>query len=510
MERRLLAVGLTLGILGSVPENVVADPEPIYEGKALVAWEAALKHKDTRVRFDAAFTLSKVGAPRELLTPVIAAVKDEDSAVRCLAIETLSRSAIEDPATVAALLGALKDKQILVRIEAEAALGRLPYPTVRAGRGPLLAASQDKNPMVRRVAGATTLLTGELAQGEQSQKAALKATPEDDHLRFGLGILQFVRGVERLGQALYKYGARSDNTNIPFLRLPVPKNPDPAPVNYAALRSLFDDFIRDLAAAEATLALVTDDQVKLPLRLADIRLDLTGGGKPTDRLIDIMKKVMQQEFTFLKTNPTFLVCFDRGDVAWLRAYCHLLMAMLDSYLAFDTEIEFDREASQLFAKPEKRSKGNKTREELLVKEPARLGRFRQHLLQVCALNHETWKFIRAEIDDDHEWLPNPKQRGVLGLPVRDDMINAWLRMIDELEALLNGKKLLPLNLFLDTGGKMLNVKVLLDDPPERFNSKVPFADKYLEKGVAVDFMLVFNLVQVFGDPMMMRYAVWFN
>ena len=45
---------------------------------------------------------------------------------------------------------------------------------------------------------------------------------------------------------------------------------------------------------------------------------------------------------------------------------------------------------------------------------------------------------KAETDDDHEWLPNPKQKGALGLPVRDEMIDAWLAMMAELEVLLNG------------------------------------------------------------------------
>jgi hypothetical protein len=80
---------------------------------------------------------------------------------------------------------------------------------------------------------------------------------------------------------------------------------------------------------------------------------------------------------------------------------------------------------------------------IAVKGPARLGRLRKHLLEVVKLNRETWRYIRAETDDDHEWLPNPKQKGVIGLPVRDEMIDAWLEMMGELEALLDGKTTLP-------------------------------------------------------------------
>src|SRR4029079_229014 len=80
------------------------------------------------------------------------------------------------------------------------------------------------------------LHSGELAKGEQALEAALATNPRDDQIRFGLGMLKFVRGVERLGQSLYEYGVKSESTDIPFLRLPVPKNPEPAPITYTALR----------------------------------------------------------------------------------------------------------------------------------------------------------------------------------------------------------------------------------------------------------------------------------
>src|SRR5262249_12535087 len=143
-----------------------------------------------------------------------------------------------------------------------------------------------------------------------------------------------------------------------------------------------------------------------------------------------------------------------------------------------------------------------------------LSRFRKHMLQVCALNRETWRFIRAETDDDHEWLPNPKQKGVLGLPVRDEMIDGWLAMIDELEQMLNGKKLLPVQILWQTNGKGLNLKTLLEDPPEKFDfaaiEKRGPAAKYLEKGDAVNLNVLFRLSGVFGDTLSVAYAAWFN
>src|SRR5262249_4764225 len=110
------------------------------------------------------------------------------------------------------------------------------------------------------------LHSGKLIEGEQTLEAALAKAPQDDQLRFGLGFLRVVRPVERLGQSLHEYGAKPGRAWGMLIQIPVPNNPDPAPISYRMMRRMLDDFSRDLGAAEQTLAGVTDDQVKLPLR----------------------------------------------------------------------------------------------------------------------------------------------------------------------------------------------------------------------------------------------------
>ncbi|HEX4131915.1 MAG TPA: hypothetical protein VHZ24_17920 [Pirellulales bacterium] len=364
------------------------------------------------------------------------------------------------------------------------------------------------------------LYAGNLAEGQRALEAALAADAGDDTARFGLGVLQIVRGVERLGQSLHKYGVKTEHNNVPFLRLPVPPNDAPSPISYADLRRMLDDFDRDLAAAEATLSKVTSDDVKLPLRLALIRLDLTGSGHAGDKLIDILKKItMRQQFAFLDDNPEFLVAFDRGDVAWLRAYCHLLMGMLDAYLAFDAERLFQLTAQEMFAKPkgvfagdadERRERWSEISRETRFQEPRRLGQFRRHFVAITTLNDETWKYIRAETDDDHEWLPNPKQTGVLGLPVRDEMIDAWLAGMTEARKLFDGERTLPP--FLARGDKRLNLKIFLDDPPAKIVGVglEPLDDKYFTDEPPVDFDVLGRFFAVMNDPMAVAYAAWFN
>ena len=369
------------------------------------------------------------------------------------------------------------------------------------------------------------LHSGQLARGEQVLEAALAEDAGNGQLRFGLAVLQLVRGVERLGQLLHEYACLPDNDAL-FIRIPVPHNPDPSEITYPAFRRMLEGFRSDLATVESTLAGIKADEVSLPLRLADIRLDLTGKGEASERFIEILNKLLGPNFRLQADNPEFLVCFDRGDVAWLRAYCHLLMGTIDLNLAFDTESEFDLRADQRFAKPkyrfagtpgERREKWGAT-EQLKVTEPARLGHFRRHMLKVCELNRETWSFIRAERDNDHEWLPNPKQTGVLRMPVTDRMIDAWLSMVTEVEGLFDGRKAVPallMELLSPTTNKRMNLKRFLDDPPDEIDIARIRRDGIREKYVdaTLPYVNIATFVRVFGlfqRPMMVGYAVWFN
>src|SRR5262249_50304168 len=55
-----------------------------------------------------------------------------------------------------------------------------------------------------------------------------------------------------------------------------------------------------------------------------------------------------------------------------------------------------------------------------------------------------WKSAMAETDDDLEWIPNPRQKGMLpNLQVTQEMIDGWMGFLDEAQAILEGKKLIP-------------------------------------------------------------------
>ena len=76
-------------------------------------------------------------------------------------------------------------------------------------------------------------------------------------------------------------------------------------------------------------------------------------------------------------------------------------------------------------------------------EPKRMAVALGHFEQTLSLSRQMWERTLAETDDDREWVPNPKQKGAINIPVTQEMIDNWLRAVDEMESILQGKKLLP-------------------------------------------------------------------
>jgi hypothetical protein len=396
-----------------------------------------------------------------------------------------------------------------------------------AGANRSLAATEP--PLVEKY-----LHAGQLVEGETALLAVLKAKLADDQARFGLGALQFIRAVEHLGQSLHRYGLRSERgqrMNLPFLRLPVPINAKPEALSYSAARKILQELIADLQKAEATLAMVKDEQVKLPLRLAPIRLDFAGDGKEDNRLAAILARYMGGANNLPK-DKDLLVVFDRGDVSWLRGYCHLLMALGEIALAYDGQELFDCSAHLFFERAETPHKflnqgGRRIFDlgdhvdmidviafihlvRMPVQEPARLKAALEHLQEMLALSKESWKYILAETDDDHEWIPSPKQKGVLGIPVGQEMVHSWLEFIDEAEALFAGKRLIPFWRGTESRGVNLR-RVFLEPRPLDLVLWVQgtAATPYLEKGTLTKAAVWDRLQRVFGGEFV-GFAIWFN
>src|SRR5262249_2153538 len=116
-----------------------------------------------------------------------------------------------------------------------------------------------------------------------------------------------------------------------------------------------------------------------------------------------------------------------------------------------------------------------------------------------------------ETDDDCEWLPNSRQTGIIpGVRVTREMITGWHEFLDEAEAILAGKKLIPHWRVKDGRGVNLN-KVL--NQPRRFDLVMwmqgTAAQPYLEKGTMTDPALWQRMERIFRGEFI-GFAFWFN
>jgi hypothetical protein len=385
------------------------------------------------------------------------------------------------------------------------------------------------------------LLEGKIADGEKALAEAVAANPTDGQARFGLGVIQFVGGVERLAQSFHRFGLRANvlGNAMPFARLPIPVKAAPEPIGYADLRAFLQRWTDDLARAEATLAQVDDDAVKLPLHFGQIHLDMTGDGKfdPDERLYRLFAKLTGggrvPANADADAGKDFLITFDRGDVAWLRGYCHLLMAMSEVYLAHDGQDLFDHTAPLFYAKAKtpfpflsrRPVRGEPQLDmndyldaialvhlvRLPVKEPARMKAALSHLEAMLALSRESWKFIVAEADDDHEWVPNPKQHSVLpNATVSEEMVKGWSDFIGEAESILKGEKLIPFWRPVPEQG--INLKRVFTEP--RTLDLVLWvqgtrAAPYLEKGPCTTAETWNRFQRIFRGEFI-GFVIWFN
>ena len=379
------------------------------------------------------------------------------------------------------------------------------------------------------------LQSGKLAEGEKVLAERIAAEPKNDQLRFSLGALQFIRAIEHLGQSLHQYGLRSDHgqrMGAPFLRLPIPVNPNPKVLTYKQSRQIMQALIDDLAKAESTLAKIGNKEVKLPLQMGLIRLDFTADGTPGDSFSAVLAQYLggrQNE----AVDQEWLVAFDRGDVAWLRGYCHLLMALSEMTLAYDGQRLFDCTAHMFFEKVE-------TPHEFLtdlssedrpfvfgginildaiafvhllrceVTEPERMKAALAHLETMLALSKESWKYVMAETDDEREWLPNPKQTSVINVPVRQEMIDSWLEFVDESAAVLAGKRLLPFWRGAEKRG--VNLRRVFTEPRAMdllLWIQGTAATPYLEDGPLTQPEVWRRMAQVFRGQFV-GIAIWFN
>jgi len=378
-------------------------------------------------------------------------------------------------------------------------------------------------------------------RGATATLAELPEKAETPEAVFARAAVEMLAAVEELGRDFSAHGLRFEagrELPVPFLRLPVPVNPDPKPTRAKDVRRVLDTFHARLAAIDARLVAIEGREFKTVIPLGAAGFDFKGTGKPEDRVS------FGPFFAQLATRgparnedqraaENFAVAFDQTDALWLRAYTNLLRGLADVLLAHDGGELFATTGHLYFARAEtafarllaERGEKEPRRDfgsiadiiatihglDLPVSEPARLARARGELLEMVRLSRATLDSAATETDDDREWLPSPKQNSVFNLRLDEAQTTAWRGVLDELEALLEGKKLLPHWRFPREGYGM-NLRRLFEE--NRRTDLIGYiqgaaAVPYLEEGPTTSVATWRELMRVFGGNFL-GYALWIN
>ncbi|MCX5935801.1 MAG: hypothetical protein NTU99_13675, partial [Pseudanabaena sp. LacPavin_0818_WC45_MAG_42_6] len=234
-----------------------------------------------------------------------------------------------------------------------------------------------------------------------------------------------------------------------------------------------------------------------------------------------------------KDAQQFLIAFDRGDALWLQGYTHVLGAMGEFLRAYDSRELFaacahlffqnvDTPHKFLLIRPKKTDEYSFNIFDPLdlvtavhlakfpLVEPQRMTTILNHMKSVISLSRESWKSILAETDSDREWVPNPKQLSVIPeVRVTDTMVKSWLKSLDEIAMILDGKKNIPF--WRDEKSSIDFARIFTE--PRSFDLvswvQGTAATPYLEKGSTTDARVWNEMVNAFGSNLF-GFVVWFN
>lgn len=376
-------------------------------------------------------------------------------------------------------------------------------------------------------------LDGFLREGRIKDGLAAYATSSDNAGRFSLGVLQALDGLQQFSAGMYSVGIKPEfvQSGIPFFRVVAPgrlqKPKEPA--TPAKVARLFQDLRASLRRANATLAEVGDQEFGVEVNLSQVRLDLDGDGTCSSN--ETLRASLGQTLGLAAQAPggrDVIVRFDSADAMWLKGYTHFLSGMLDLLMAYDWRPVWDQCAHVVFLNPEPTPPLARFSEaggefaqwadliaavhamplNLIDKDGPH--RARDELKAMVACSRICWRRVLAETDDEKEWLPSPRQTGPGGAKITPAQVDAWQRVLDELDAIASGKKLLPH--WRMKPGVGINVEKLVASPPPldlvlliQGSGLVP----YLEEGVVSDQRTWSPLMQAFGSGFL-RFAIWSN
>ena len=315
----------------------------------------------------------------------------------------------------------------------------------------------------------------------EARLSALSAPTNED--LFALAGLQFLGGVEAALQLRWQTGIRSDWSELPIMRLPIPENPAARPFVPADFTALVAGLDTRMDAARFTLALLGDKPFALEVGLSDLWFDINMNGMRDDGEAMASVAGLTLGGGRLVTVPVAdpVIRFDTADAAWLAAYTHFLSGFASTALAYDPEPaiqrvmdssaalyalwgdtpppnamdmmfgrQVDRIAIALFAL-------SKTPDKTLAQDAY------GHFLAMITENRRFWALVELEADNDREWVPNDRQSSGLGIMVPPGTGDRWQAVLADAEAVLKGDMLIPHWRFGAEAG--INLKKAFENPP---------------------------------------------
>ena len=376
---------------------------------------------------------------------------------------------------------------------------------------------------------------------------------------FALGLTAIIDAYETLAAGFYRHGAIVPETPLAGIFLgfsmdepAAPANPDPKPLTYEQFRELLEEFSTTLdiaaqhmeRAGQGTPFVVHIDPWK-------VRIDFDGDGEAgpdetlgvllgaAGSLLDLPEaEAPISEKTKSKTgastdapSPT-LIGFDNADAIWFAGYTTVAATPVEMALAHDFSGFFDSYFHRIFPHAGLPMEDYSRAGSMLmmdaesdaqvadlvaaihmarfpVADAQRLAAVPARLSRITAYSRQNWEMILAETDDDRELLPSPRQTSLVpDQAVTQEIVDAWLATLDQLDRIIDGDLLLPHWRF----NKGFNLKTYFETATET-DLVMLFTGQgalpYLGDGPIADASAFAELNRVMGDEWPM-FAVWFN
>lgn len=323
------------------------------------------------------------------------------------------------------------------------------------------------------------------AAGLAPTEARLAALPEPtaDEL-FALAGIRFLRGVEGALQLRWQTGVRSDWSELPVMRLPIPENPAARPFRPDDLTTLLTGIGSGMAGAREALDRLGDRQVGLEIALSDLWFDINLNGRRDagEEVAAVAGLTMAGAARgFASPPPDPVIRFDTADAAWLHAYTHFLSAFVEIALAYDPAPAVGRVLTSAAAMRDLMGDapppnaldmifGRQVDRAAIIlfalendPDPARGKAAHGHLMAMIDQNRRFWSLVEAEADSDREWVPNDRQTSALGITMPEGTGARWQAVLADAEALLKGELLMPhWRMGAEAG---LDLRMMFENPP---------------------------------------------